>query len=108
MQNSFPIHVNHFRPFLPLSLQKGPTHIEQSVELAKKAVALDVKDGHSWYILGNAYMALFFAKMGVVAHLLSALKAYSRAEADAKEAKNNPDLYFNRSMVGSVWWTGES
>jgi hypothetical protein len=31
-------------------------NVEESVREAKRAVALDVKDGESWYVLGNAYL----------------------------------------------------
>jgi len=42
--------------------QPGDQHknVLESVEHAKAAVELDIKDGNSWYILGNAYLSLFF------------------------------------------------
>ena len=42
--------------------QPGDQHknVLESVEHAKAAVELDTKDGRSWYILGNAYLSLFF------------------------------------------------
>ena len=35
-------------------------NVLQSVEHAKAAVELDAMGGKSWYILGNAYLSLFF------------------------------------------------
>ena len=55
--------------------------------------------GHSWFILGNAYLAQFFSSMSTAEHLRQALKAYRQAEADVAEVKNNPDLHYNRAVV---------
>jgi len=73
--------------------------INDSLDIAKDAIKLDLKDGHSWYVLGNAYLALFFAKMETVDHMKQALKAYKKAEEDKTEAVNNPDLHQNRATV---------
>ncbi|XP_054571499.1 LOW QUALITY PROTEIN: tetratricopeptide repeat protein 5-like [Eptesicus fuscus] len=35
-------------------------HVMDSVRQAKLAVQMDVHDGRSWYILGNAYLSLYF------------------------------------------------
>ena len=35
-------------------------NVLDSVTYAKEAVQLDTDDGYSWYILGNAYLSLFF------------------------------------------------
>ncbi|XP_047307933.1 tetratricopeptide repeat protein 5-like [Impatiens glandulifera] len=73
--------------------------VEGSIKLAKEAVALDVKDGNSWYNLGNACLTCFFVT-GAWDHskLLQALKAYQNAEKD-ECMKSNPDLYFNWATV---------
>lgn len=73
--------------------------VEESIKHAKEAVALDVKDGNSWYNLGNACMTSFFVT-GAWDHskLLQSLKAYQNAERDEK-MKTSPDLYFNCAMV---------
>jgi tetratricopeptide (TPR) repeat protein len=34
--------------------------IEESIRHAKQAVTLDIKDGQSWYTLGNAFFTSFF------------------------------------------------
>lgn len=34
--------------------------IEKSIMMAKQAVKLDLKDGMSWYVLGNAYLNYYF------------------------------------------------
>ena len=34
--------------------------IRASVDKAKEAVSLDTNDGMSWYVLGTAYLSLFF------------------------------------------------
>jgi hypothetical protein len=39
------------------------SNIGKSVEVAKSALMLDLKDGYSWYIMGNAYMSDYFANL---------------------------------------------
>ncbi|XP_028392755.1 tetratricopeptide repeat protein 5-like [Dendronephthya gigantea] len=73
-------------------------NIKLSVEKAKEAVSLDITDGVSWYILGNAYLSLFFSGAQSPSMLKQCLAAYARAELDTVSACN-PDLYFNRAMV---------
>eukprot|EP01116_Phalansterium_solitarium_P013526 TRINITY_DN30910_c0_g1_i1.p1 TRINITY_DN30910_c0_g1~~TRINITY_DN30910_c0_g1_i1.p1 ORF type:complete len:446 (+),score=131.98 TRINITY_DN30910_c0_g1_i1:109-1446(+) len=72
------------------------TNIAESVKLAKDAVALDVTDGQSWYILGNALVANFFSNTFAADDMVRALKAYQQAEHNKI---NNPDLHFNRSEI---------
>ncbi|KAM7484619.1 hypothetical protein LguiA_000628 [Lonicera macranthoides] len=69
--------------------------VEESIKHAKEAIALDVKDGNSWYNLGNACLTCFFVT-GAWDHskLLQSLKAYQNAEKDERML-SNPDLYFN-------------
>lgn len=73
--------------------------IEESIQHAKEAITLDVKDGNSWYNLGNACLTSFFVT-GSWDHskLLQSLKAYQNAEKDER-MKSNPDLYFNGATV---------
>lgn len=73
--------------------------VEESIKHAKEAVALDVKDGNSWYNLGNACLTCFFVT-GTWDHskLLQSLKAYQNAEKDERML-SNPDLYFNCATV---------
>lgn len=72
-------------------------HINESVVKAKEAIALDISDGMSWFVLGNAYLAQFFGGTQSEQIIQQCLKAYAQAEKDAV-SKNNPDLHFNRSM----------
>jgi len=76
-------------------------NIEESVNKAKEAVALDVKDGSSWYVLGNAYLAQFFQgdaeREGRGQALQKALKAYQQAEQHGDDS--NPDLHYNRAFL---------
>ncbi|XP_039013147.1 tetratricopeptide repeat protein 5-like [Hibiscus syriacus] len=73
--------------------------VEESIQHAKEAITLDVKDGYSWYNLGNACLTSFFVT-GTWDHskLLQSLKAYQNSEKDEK-MKSNPDLYFNCATV---------
>lgn len=48
------------RQLKPAKIGDEQKHVLESVEHAKAAVELDVVDGKSWYILGNAYLSLFF------------------------------------------------
>lgn len=71
--------------------------MSESVEMAKKALNLNLKDGESWYIMGNAYMSNFFANMLTIAELTKALKSYKQA----KEYLSSPigDLHYNMATV---------
>ncbi|KAI3467020.1 hypothetical protein Pfo_023683 [Paulownia fortunei] len=73
--------------------------VDDSIKHAKEAITLDVKDGNSWYNLGNACLTSFFVT-GAWDHgkLLQSLKAYQHAEKDER-MKLNPDLYYNCAIV---------
>ncbi|XP_051122249.1 uncharacterized protein LOC127245423 [Andrographis paniculata] len=73
--------------------------VEDSIQHAKEAITLDVKDGNSWYNLGNACLTSFFVT-GAWDHgkLQQSLKAYQHAEKDER-MKSNPDLYYNSAIV---------
>uniref|UniRef100_A0A0G4GK03 Tetratricopeptide repeat protein 5 OB fold domain-containing protein n=1 Tax=Chromera velia CCMP2878 TaxID=1169474 RepID=A0A0G4GK03_9ALVE len=74
--------------------------VRASVEKAKAALALDVDDPESWYVLGNSYLANFFENGEGPQELNKALMAYAKAEqAWSVEGKKNPDLYVNRATV---------
>ncbi|CAL5209947.1 unnamed protein product [Lathyrus oleraceus] len=73
--------------------------VDESIQHAKEAIALDVKDGDSWYNLGNAYLTSFFVTGGLDHSRLShSLKAYQNAEKD-EGIKSNPDFYFNSATA---------
>ena len=107
-----------------LRRQLGGTNDEMVVNMsnslveAKKAIALDVTDKKSWYVLGNAHLAQFFQMKHDPVDLTKALKAYQRAlgKGNKKKASEeddsttnsddnindtmiNPDLFFNRATV---------
>jgi len=84
---------------LPGSAVEKSNNITESLDVAKQAIKLDMSDGRSWFVLGNAYLALFFAKMETVDHVKQALKAYVQAEKDKGQATNNPDLHYNRATI---------
>lgn len=73
--------------------------VDDSIKHAKEAIALDVKDGNSWYNLGNACLTSFFVT-GTWDHgkLLQSLKSYQHAEKDER-MQSNPDLYYNCAIV---------
>ncbi|KAL0970214.1 hypothetical protein UPYG_G00238800 [Umbra pygmaea] len=71
----------------------------ESVDMARQAVQLDVTDGTSWYILGNAYISLFFTCGQNPQMSQQALSAYAQAEKVDRTASSNPDLHFNRAML---------
>jgi len=73
-------------------------NILESVKKAKESVALDVKDGMSWYILGNAYLAHFFQNTSDQSDKAAALKAFQQAET-CSNSTNNPDLHYNRAVI---------
>ncbi|XP_026751628.1 tetratricopeptide repeat protein 5-like isoform X1 [Galleria mellonella] len=72
--------------------------ILKSVELAKEAVAQDIKDGVSWAVLGNAYLCQFFVVAQDPATLKSCMSAYKQACLDPI-AKGQPDLYYNKGIA---------
>ena len=71
----------------------------ESVQLANKAIMLDLKDGYSWYVLGNAHLTRFFIGGQDYEELNFALKAYTQAEQHS--SYKNPDLYYNRAQIFS-------
>jgi cytochrome c-type biogenesis protein CcmH/NrfG len=65
------------------SQEERDEHIKTSITRAREAIAVDVKDGESWYVLGNALLTSFMNsedkeedKHGL---LEKALKAYAMA-----------------------------
>ncbi|XP_043101296.1 tetratricopeptide repeat protein 5 [Puntigrus tetrazona] len=79
--------------------QEQSKRILESVELARQAVQLDVTDGTSWYILGNAYISMFFTSGQNPQLSQQALSAYAQAEKIDKASTTNPDLHFNRATL---------
>ena len=59
---------------------------------------LDTKDGISWSVLGNAYLAHFFSVSQNPRTLKQAMTAYKQAEKDII-ALNTPELHHNKGIV---------
>ncbi|EFB21488.1 hypothetical protein PANDA_019769, partial [Ailuropoda melanoleuca] len=74
-------------------------HVMDSVRQAKLAVQMDVHDGRSWYILGNAYLSLYFNTGQNPKISQQALSAYAQAEKVDRTARCNPDLHLNRATL---------
>ncbi|XP_008591252.1 PREDICTED: tetratricopeptide repeat protein 5 [Galeopterus variegatus] len=74
-------------------------HVMDSVRQAKLAVQMDVYDGRSWYILGNAYLSLYFNTGQNPKISQQALSAYAQAEKVDRKASSNPDLHLNRATL---------
>ena len=62
---------------------------------------LDTKDGISWSVLGNAYLAHFFSVSQNPRTLKQAMSAYKQAEKDMI-ALNTPELHHNKGIVSFV------
>jgi tetratricopeptide (TPR) repeat protein len=73
-------------------------NIEDSISKAKEAVQLDITDGTSWFVLGNAYVTQYFMTNQSPVSLKQCLAAYQQAERDIV-ATCNPDLHYNRATV---------
>lgn len=74
-------------------------NVIKSVESAKEAVGIDADDGMTWYILGNAYLSLFFATDHSAQTISLALGAYEQAEKVDSRSKFNSDLHYNRAQA---------
>jgi tetratricopeptide (TPR) repeat protein len=75
-----------------------------SVKAAREAVGLQVESGESWYVLGNAYLHLFFVASSDESDLNRALQGYRQAEGCcqspiAPTTFSAADLYYNRAQV---------
>eukprot|EP00462_Mataza_sp_D1_P015468 CAMPEP_0175153116 /NCGR_PEP_ID=MMETSP0087-20121206/19534_1 /TAXON_ID=136419 /ORGANISM="Unknown Unknown, Strain D1" /LENGTH=383 /DNA_ID=CAMNT_0016439711 /DNA_START=45 /DNA_END=1196 /DNA_ORIENTATION=+ len=75
------------------------TNVEESVNRAKQAIALDVKSADNWFVMGNAYLSQCFSLGTHDPKLLnSAFKAYLRSE-ELQGSSLNPDLYYNKGNI---------
>ena len=78
-----------------LATEEG--RLRESLTKARQAVSLDVQDAESWFVLGNAYVSMFFKVEADPALMDKALAAYGRSERNGGE--RNPDLFFGRAQV---------
>ncbi|XP_075768089.1 tetratricopeptide repeat protein 5 [Pelodiscus sinensis] len=81
------------------SAEQRAQNVMDSVRQAKLAVQMDVRDGRSWYVLGNAYLSLFFHTGQSPGIAQQALSAYAQAEKVDPTASCNPDLHLNRATL---------
>lgn len=58
---------------------REPTDIQDGIKYAKEALALDYSNVKSWTVLGNAFMAAFFASQQNEKYVTKALHAYKKA-----------------------------
>mmetsp|Transcript_7904 Transcript_7904/g.15317 ORF Transcript_7904/g.15317 Transcript_7904/m.15317 type:complete len:409 (+) Transcript_7904:5037-6263(+) len=73
------------------------SNVRESVELARQALKLDLNDGYSWYVLGNAQLTHFFVNEPTWDAVSKALSSYNKAERLA--TSQNSDLHYNRAMA---------
>ena len=71
---------------------------QESLDYAKKALNLDMKDSNSWYVYGNAYFYKAFIDNSQYNDLRFALSAYNKSQEKISKYKN-PDLFYNRGVV---------
>jgi len=86
----------------PMNKNEQVKHLlEESIRLAKESLQLDVKDGMSWYILANCFVAMFFSPFSQRNEniLKQAISSYNMALKDEMVASCQSDLYFNKSML---------
>ena len=80
------------------SNEEKQTIAKESLDYAKKAISLDMSDGFSWYIYGNAFFYKAFIDKTQYKDLHLALSAYNKAQDKVSKYKN-PDLFYNRGVV---------
>jgi len=68
----------------------------KSLDLARKAIKLEISNGTAWYTLGNAYLNMVTVGAGDVRQ---AIAAYKKAEDVDINQKYDPDLHFNKGQL---------
>lgn len=89
------------KPTVPSVTSDGGKNLMDSLARAKEAVQVDMTDGHSWSILGNAYLMLHCTsnQSNDSMNLMRQAKvAYNRAKSDQIEA-NQPDFLYNYANI---------
>ncbi|CAF1570539.1 unnamed protein product, partial [Adineta steineri] len=72
--------------------------IEESIQYAKQAVEVDVKDGASWYTLANSYVCFYFMVENHPKNLKQAFSAYNLALKDPA-SESDGDLHYSRGVA---------
>ncbi|XP_063850837.1 tetratricopeptide repeat protein 5-like [Scylla paramamosain] len=73
-------------------------NVTKGLEYARQALQQDMGDGHSWLVLGNAYLAAFFTVEAKMESLKHCKAAYSKAANDPL-AVVLPELHFSKFHV---------
>ncbi|KAK3881998.1 hypothetical protein Pcinc_013602 [Petrolisthes cinctipes] len=73
-------------------------NVTKGLEYARQALQLDMGDGHSWLVLGNAYLAAFFTVDSKLESLKNCKAAYTKAANDPL-AVVLPELHFSKFHV---------
>ncbi|XP_068209545.1 tetratricopeptide repeat protein 5-like [Palaemon carinicauda] len=73
-------------------------NVEKGLEYARKAINLDMNDGQSWLVLGNAYLTSFFSIDSKLESLKNCKAAYTKASSDPVAA-TLPELHFSKFHV---------
>ncbi|KAJ3314304.1 hypothetical protein HDV04_000686 [Boothiomyces sp. JEL0838] len=77
-------------------LTKDDEHLNESIQLCKKALALDIKYSPAWVGIGASYMAIYFKLTRNPSDLKKALAAFDQADINSS---NDPDLYYSRAII---------
>ncbi|EPY76189.1 tetratricopeptide repeat protein 5 [Camelus ferus] len=80
-------------------------HVMDSVQQAKLAVQMDILDGRSWYILGNAYLSLYFNTGQNPKISQQALSAYAQALHKYEENYGEALEGFSRAAALDPAWS---
>ncbi|XP_067137612.1 tetratricopeptide repeat protein 5-like [Centruroides vittatus] len=78
--------------------QEKADNIQSGIDKAREAVQMDVEDGKSWYILGNAYLSFFFIANQNPKVLKLCMAAYEKALRDPV-SRCDPCLHYNHATV---------
>ncbi|XP_047469158.1 tetratricopeptide repeat protein 5-like [Penaeus chinensis] len=67
-------------------------NVNKGLEYARNALKLDMSDGHSWLVLGNAYLASFFSVDSKLESLKNCKAAYIKAAHGSRDAFRGQSL----------------
>ncbi|KAJ3273843.1 hypothetical protein HDV01_003821 [Terramyces sp. JEL0728] len=76
--------------------QSDDVHLNESIRLCKKALALDITYSPAWVGVGASYMAIYFKLTRNPSDLKKALAAFDQAD---NNNSNDPDLYYSRAII---------
>ncbi|XP_073999114.1 tetratricopeptide repeat protein 5-like [Rhodnius prolixus] len=76
---------------------REPIYLQTGLNLAKEAVSMDVKDGSSWAVLGNAYLTAHLKLKDDMKGAKLALSAYKQAVSNGNTL--NPELFYYQGYI---------